>query len=103
MRSRTIGQCASDFGDADGYVRALAVAFELGPDFAVFMRRVYETCPWGWVVLTGSTGTTNSGSLFENTVVSVVVWNPDGLVTMIGLYEPEHADAAVARLHELAP
>jgi hypothetical protein len=92
-----------EFPDADAHVEALRAAFALSPDYAVAMRRVFATEPWGQVVLIGSTGTTDYGSAFEVCVTSLSVWDDDGLVTLVGVYEPDDAEAAIARLYELGP
>jgi hypothetical protein len=40
---------------------------------------------------------------FHAAVISLSVWNDAGLVSTIGTFELDDLDAAIARLHELAP
>jgi hypothetical protein len=89
--------------DADQYIEAVRAGIALTPDHMVLTRRVHAVEPWGQVVLTGSLGTLTDGGPVEITVVALTTWNSEGLVTRNEIYEPDDADAAVARLHALAP
>jgi hypothetical protein len=93
----------ADLQDADSYIATLAPAFELAADYLIELLRVDAVEPWGHVVLTRLTGTTEDGGPFETPCIALTTWDDDWLVTRIEIYEPEDAPTAIARLRTLAP
>jgi len=65
--------------------------------------RVDAVEPWGQVSLSGSAGTSADGAAFQVVCIALAVWDETGLTRLIGIYEPEDADVAVARLASLGP
>jgi tetratricopeptide (TPR) repeat protein len=92
-----------EFGDVDQHIESLRAGVELAPDYTVLIRRLIAAEAWGLVVLTGSFGTTADGSTFEIAVISLSAWDSTGRLSTMAIFEPNDLDAAVARLHELAP
>jgi hypothetical protein len=93
----------ADLQDADSHIAVLAPTFELVRDYLVETLRVDAVDPLGSVVLCRNTGTTTDGGPFETLVVALTLWDDDGLITRIEIYEPEDAATAIARLRALAP
>jgi DNA-binding SARP family transcriptional activator/tetratricopeptide (TPR) repeat protein len=92
-----------DLRDRDSHLAMLAPTFELAEDYLVEVLRVDAVEPWGSVGLSRNSGTTTDGGPFETLVVALTSWDDDGLITRIGIYEPEDAATAIARLRALDP
>ena len=93
----------ADLQDVDSHIAVLAPTFTLVRDYLVELLRVDAVEPLGSVGLSGSTGTTADGGPVETLVVALTMWDDDGLITRIEIYEPEDAATAIARLRALAP
>jgi len=93
----------ADLQDADSHIAMLASAFDLVQDYLVEAVRVDAVEPWGSVGLTRNTGTTTDSGPFETLAVALTMWDDDGLITRIEVYDPEDANAAVERLRALGP
>jgi hypothetical protein len=93
----------ADLQDVDSHIALLAPTFTLVRDYLTEVLRVDAVEPWGSVGLSGSTGTTADGGPIETLVVALTLWDDDGLITRIEIYEPEDAPTAIARLRALAP
>ncbi len=91
------------FHSADEWLEIMASTLALVPDYLCEVLRCVAAEPWGQAVLTRISGTTGDGAPFESLYVTLSLWDRDGRAVHLGIFDPEDATDAVARLRELAP